>query len=162
MSDSFYSFSEPLNRGIDFYQADAADVTIDINSSVTLTVSSYQIRLASITIASNSELISNSYKIAYAAANLAVDGATVIIATERQDGDVVISAEVLVETNITKIAYASVSLSADSNSDGHLTLDELKAFCTQKGWSLTDADFAKMDVNADGKVDLNEWLKVKW
>lgn len=116
MSDSFYSFSEPLNRGIDFYQADAADVTIDINSSVTLTVSSYQIRLANIAIASNSELISNSYKIAYAAANLAVDGATVIIATERQDGDVVISAEVLVETNITKIAYASVSLSADSNS----------------------------------------------
>jgi hypothetical protein len=53
-------------------------------------------------------------------------------------------------------------LSADSNSDGHLTLDELKAFCSQKGWSLTDADFAKMDVNADGKVDLNEWLKVKW
>jgi hypothetical protein len=116
MSDSFYSFSEPLSRGIDFYQADAADVTIDINSSVTLTVSSYQIRLANIAIASNSELISNSYKIAYAAANLAVDGATVIIATERQDGDVVISAEVLVETNITKIAYASVSLSADSNS----------------------------------------------
>ena len=116
MSDSFYSFSEPLNRGIDFYQADAADVTIDINSSVTLTVSSYQIRLASITIASNSDLVSNSYKIAYAAANLAVDGATVVIATERQDGDVVISAEVLVETNITKIAYASASLSADSNS----------------------------------------------
>jgi hypothetical protein len=116
MSDSFYSFSEPLNRGIDFYQADAADVTIDINSSVTLTVSSYQIRLASITIASNSDLVSNSYKIAYAAANLAVDGATVVIATERQDGDVVISAEVLVETNITKIAYASASLFADSSS----------------------------------------------
>ena len=34
MADSFYSFSEPFNRGIDFYQADAADVTIDINSSV--------------------------------------------------------------------------------------------------------------------------------
>jgi hypothetical protein len=116
MSDSFYSFSEPLNRGIDFYQADAADVTIDINSSVTLTVSSYQFRFTNITIASNSQLTSNAYKIAYAAANLAVDGATVVIATERQDGDVVISAEVLVETNITKIAYASASLSADSNS----------------------------------------------
>jgi hypothetical protein len=116
MSDSFYSFSEPLNRGIDFYQADAADVTIDISKSITLTVSAYQIRLASITIASNSELVSNSYKIAYAAANLAVDGATVVIATERQDGDVVISAEVLVETNITKIAHASASLSADSSS----------------------------------------------
>ena len=116
MSDSFYSFGDPLSRGIDFYQADAADVTVDINISSSLVVSSYQIRFAAITIDSNSAFISNAYKIAYAAANLAVDGATVVIATERQDGSVVISAEVLVETNITKIAYASVSLSADSSS----------------------------------------------
>jgi hypothetical protein len=116
MSDSFYSFSEPLNRGIDFYQADAADVTIDINISSSLTISSYQIRFANIVIASNSDVVSNSYKVAYAAANLSVDGATVIVATERQDGDVVISAEVLVETNITKIAYASASISASSES----------------------------------------------
>ena len=46
MSDSFYSFSEPFNRGIDFYQADAADVAIDINISSSLTISSYQIRFA--------------------------------------------------------------------------------------------------------------------
>lgn len=115
MSDSFYSFSEPFNRGIDFYQADAADVTIDINITSSLIVSSYQIRLANITLESNSVLTSNSYKIAYASANLAVDGATVVIATERQDGSVVITAEVLVETNITKIAYASASLSSSSN-----------------------------------------------
>ena len=53
-------------------------------------------------------------------------------------------------------------LSADTNHDGQLTIDELKAFSDERGWALTDADFAKMDVNADGKVDLNEWLKVKW
>jgi len=115
MSDSFYSFSEPFNRGIDFYQADAADVTIDINISSSVTVSSYQIRLANITLESNSALTSNAYKIAYASANLAVDGATVVIATERQDGSVVITAEVLVETNITKIAFASVSLSSSGD-----------------------------------------------
>ena len=85
MSDSFYSFGDPLSRGIDFYQADAADVTVDINISSSLVVSSYQIRFAAITIDSNSAFISNAYKIAYAAANLAVDGATVVIATERQD-----------------------------------------------------------------------------
>ncbi len=52
--------------------------------------------------------------------------------------------------------------SADADHDGHLTIDELKAFSSEKGWALTDEDFQKMDVNADGKVDLNEWLKVKW
>ena len=117
MSSSFYSFSEPFNRGVDFYQADAANVTIDINISSSVTVSSYQIRLANITLESNSALTSNAYKIAYASANLAVDGATVVIATERQDGSVVISAEVLVETNITKISFASASLSSSGNVD---------------------------------------------
>lgn len=115
MSDSFYSFSEPFNRGIDFYQADAADVTIDINVSSSLTITSYKISFASISIDSNSNLVSNSHKIAYASANLAIDGATVVIATERQDGSVVITAEVFVATNITKIAYAGASLSIESN-----------------------------------------------
>lgn len=115
MSDSFYSFSEPFNRGIDFYQADAADVTIDISISSSLTISSFQIRFASIVIESNSAITSNAFKIAYAAANLAVDGATVVVATERQDGSVVISAEALVQTNITKIAHASVALSSSGD-----------------------------------------------
>jgi hypothetical protein len=115
MSDSFYSFSEPFNRGIDFYQADAADVTIDISISSSLTISSFQIRFASIVIESNSAITSNAFKIAYAAANLAVDGATVVVATERQDGSVVISAEALVQTSITKIAYASVALSSSGD-----------------------------------------------
>ena len=56
----------------------------------------------------------------------------------------------------------SAFLQADASRDGFLTMDELKAFSTEKGWNLTDDDFGKMDVNADGKVDLNEWLKVKW
>jgi hypothetical protein len=142
MADSFYSFSEPFNRGIDFYQADAADVTIDINSSVNLTVSSYQIRLASIAIASNSNLTSNSYKIAHAAANLAVDGATVIIATERQDGDVAISAEVLVETNITKIAYASASVSIDSDSSINGTKIAISS-CSMSSESEVSASMVK-------------------
>jgi hypothetical protein len=115
MSDSFYSFSEPFNRGIDFYQADAADVTIDISISSSLTISSFQIRFANIVIESNSAITSSAFKIAYAAANLAVDGATVVVATERQDGSVVIFAEALVQTNITKIAHASVALSSSGD-----------------------------------------------
>ena len=132
MSDSFYSFSEPLSRGIDFYQADAADVTIDISKSITLTVSLLKTAFASITITPDSEIISNSYKIAYAAANLSVDGATVIVATERQDGDVVISAEVIVETNITKIAYASALLS----SSGDVSVSGTKILISSSSMSI--------------------------
>jgi hypothetical protein len=115
MSDSFYSFSEPFNRGIDFYQADAADVTVDINVSSSLIISFRKIAFTNIVINSNSVLTTNARKIAYASANLAVEGATVVVATERQDGSVVISSEVLVETNITKISFASASLSSSGN-----------------------------------------------
>ena len=142
MSDSFYSFSEPFNRGIDFYQADAADVTIDINISSSLTISSYKIIFANIVIASNSDVVSNSYKIAYAAANLSVDGATVIVATERHDGDVVISAEVLVETNITKIAYASASLSTSGDVSSNGTKISISS-CSMSSDSSVSASMMK-------------------
>jgi hypothetical protein len=46
---------------------------------------------------------------------LSINGATVTIATERQDGLVVLSAEVTVTQIVTKIAYASVNLSASAN-----------------------------------------------
>jgi hypothetical protein len=113
--ENIYSFSDPLNSGIDFYQADAADVAIDISISSLLTVSSYQIRFSNITIAANSNAVTNATKIAYASANLSVDGATVIVATERQDGSVIISGDVSLSTSITKIAYSSSSISANSN-----------------------------------------------
>ena len=113
--ESIYSFSDPLNSGIDFYQADAADVAIDIAISSLLTVSSYQIRFSNITIEANSNTAFNATKIAHASANLSVDGATVIVATERQDGSVVISGDVSLDANITKIAFTSSAISANSN-----------------------------------------------
>jgi hypothetical protein len=115
MSDSFYSFSEPFNSGIDFYQADGVNAIVDISISSLLTITSHRIVFANISIDSNSNLISNSHKIAFASANLAIDGATVVIGTERQDGSVVITAEVFVATNAIKIAHASTSLSVESN-----------------------------------------------
>jgi hypothetical protein len=121
MSDSFYSFSEPFNSGIDFYKADAADVTIDITVSSSLAAEVKKISLANTAINSNLNLTSNLSKIAYASANLAVDGATVVVATERQDGSVVITAEVFVATNITKIAFANASLSIESNAASSAT-----------------------------------------
>ena len=115
MSSSFYSFSEPFNSGIDFYQADATNVAIDISVTSSLTITSQKITFAIISIDSSSIVVSNSHKIAHASANLAIDGATVVVATERQDGSVVINSEVLVETNITKISFASASLSSSGN-----------------------------------------------
>jgi hypothetical protein len=113
--ENIYSFSDPLNSGIDFYQADSADVNVDISISSSLSVSFYQIRFSSIAIAANSNSAISASKIAYASANLSVDGATVIVATERQDGSVSITGDVSLSTNITKIAFSSSSISADSN-----------------------------------------------
>jgi hypothetical protein len=113
--ESIYSFSDPLNSGIDFYQADSADVNVDISISSSLTVSSYRIIFSSIAIAASSNAAISASKIAYASANLSVDGATVIVATERQDGSVIISSDVSLSANVTKIAFSSSSISADSN-----------------------------------------------
>lgn len=118
--NSFYSFSEPFNRGIDFYQADSNDVAIFMDGEVSLSVSFIKI----IPIQSNQSVsvdtVTNITKIAYAAADLSIDGATVTIATERQDGVIVMSGDVTLTQIVTKIAYANVdmSISADISSVG--------------------------------------------
>jgi hypothetical protein len=118
--NSWYSFSDPLNSGIDFYQADSNDVAVFLSGSVNLTVGLTKV----ISIQSNqsvsADTVTNAIKIAYAAANLSINGATVTIATEIQDGVIVISGEVTVTQVVTKIAYASVniSVSADMSSIG--------------------------------------------
>ena len=113
--NSLYSFSDPFSRGIDFYQADEADVFIGIQVGSNLTVSFIKIINIASDISGSVTLDTLSTKIAYAAANLSIDGATVIVATERQDGSVSISGDVSLSTNITKIAYSSSSISADSS-----------------------------------------------
>jgi len=116
MSDnSLYSFSDPFSRGIDFYQADEADVFIEIQVSSGLTVSLINIINIASDISASASLDTSFTKIAYAAADLSVDGATVIVATERQDGSVSISGDISVSTNITKIAYSDSSISANSD-----------------------------------------------
>ena len=118
--NSWYSFSDPLNSGIDFYQADSNDVAIFLSSSVDLTVSLTKVIPVQSNQSVSAETVTNAIKIAYAAADLSIDGATVTIATERQDGVIVISGEVTVTQVVTKIAYASVnmSVSADMSSIG--------------------------------------------
>ena len=108
MADNFYSFSEPFNHGIDFYQADSNDVAVVLSGSVDLTVSAISVQLMQSNQSISADAITNVTKIAHAAADLSIDGATVTIATERQDGLVVLSAEVTVTQIVTKIAYLSL------------------------------------------------------
>ncbi len=113
--NSWYSFSEPLNSGIDFYQADSNDVVVVLSASASLSVNAVKLIDISSSLSSSSELSANAMKISYAAASLSVEGATLTIATERQDALVSISAETQVSTNITKIAFASSSIEASTD-----------------------------------------------
>jgi hypothetical protein len=113
--NSFYSFSDPFSRGIDFYQADEADVFIEIEVISDLTISLTKIIHISSSVSSSASVDTSSIKIAYAEADISVDGAILIIATERQDGLVSVSGDVSLDVNITKIAYSDSSISANSN-----------------------------------------------
>lgn len=116
MSDnSLYSFSDPFSRGIDFYQGDEADVFIGIQVNSDLTVSFTKIIHISSDISSSATFDVSPVKIAYASADLSIDGAILIIAVERQDGLVDISGDVSLDVNITKIAISDSAMSVESN-----------------------------------------------
>ena len=71
MADSFYSFSEPLNSGVDFYFADQTQFgAAALSGNVTLQVSSIKIPHGSVALAADAVLSANSYKFAYAQANI--------------------------------------------------------------------------------------------
>jgi Ca2+-binding EF-hand superfamily protein len=52
----------------------------------------------------------------------------------------------------------------DTNGDGHITKEELKALLSKSGEANDDAAVDELiniaDVNSDGKVNFNEFLKV--
>ena len=114
MSGSFFSFSEPFNTGIDFYEADPYDVRILASVSANITTSATRIAIASVSLTSSSVANIAATKIIHIESSIQIDGATVTVARERQDGSVVISGDVTVSTNITKIAYAASSLSSSA------------------------------------------------
>ncbi|XP_041377410.1 calmodulin-4-like [Gigantopelta aegis] len=51
---------------------------------------------------------------------------------------------------------------ADTDSDGHLSVDEVKAILEKQGWSGSDEEaeevFKKMDSNKDGRVSMTEYI----
>lgn len=110
--NSWYSFSEPLNRGIDFYQADSNDVVIAISASASISANAIKLIGISSNISASSESAVGAIKISYASASLSVEGATLTIATERQDALVSVAAESEMTVNVKKIAFAATSTSA--------------------------------------------------
>ncbi len=115
MSESFFSFSEPLNSGIDFFTSDdfkiaASELTIESN----VVVLSRKIAFSQIAIDSNSSVQTNAFRIIHAVINLAVDGAVVTVGRERQDALVNVSANATMAVNFIKIAHSASALSSSS------------------------------------------------
>jgi hypothetical protein len=115
MAANWFSFSDPLNSGIDFYLADDNDVAIVLSSSASLVVDSYKIALTSVTLSSNTDASITSYKIAQAAVALSGLSATVSVATERQDALVSVSANTTMTVSMMKFSYSASSPSASAN-----------------------------------------------
>lgn len=119
----FYSFSEPLNSGIDFYTADMA-VLIDSSISVESNVSASAVKIAfsqsSQSIESN--VVATSIKISFAAIDINVDGATLTLGTRVKEASCAMSVESSVQSSSIKISAASSSL----DSSGSLASSAIK------------------------------------
>ena len=112
MADSFYSFSEPLNSGVDFYFADSTQFgLIGISADVTLQVTSMKFAYGSISITADTLLSANSYKFAYAQANISdILSTTLTLGTKIQPLLVPIDIVSSLSVVGTKIAYASSTI----------------------------------------------------
>jgi hypothetical protein len=115
MSASWFSFSEPLNSGIDFYWADENDVVVILSSSVDLSVESIRLVPASIDLSSSSNVEVSSFKISYADVSLTGLSVTATVATERQDALIDVSADTTVTVEMMKISYSESSLSSSAS-----------------------------------------------
>lgn len=116
MAGSWFSFSEPFNSGIDFNQRDSADVEAVLSSLSSLTVDSYKISFASITLTSNSDVAVSSIKIAYAQVNINdILSTTVTVIDKIKLIDISMSIQSNVATNAAKTAFAAVSPSASAS-----------------------------------------------
>jgi hypothetical protein len=112
MTSSWFSFSEPLNSGIDFYLADDNDVVVDLSSSASLTVDSYRIIHGDIVLSVQADSSVSAHKIVFADVVLSGLSVTATVATERQDALVTVSANTTVAVTMMKFSYSESSQSA--------------------------------------------------
>jgi len=115
MDFGFYSFSEPLNQGIDFYTGDESDVSIQIDVTSNLQIAITKIAFSSVTIANTSDLQVIARRIIFASANIVCDGATLTLGTRVKLAQCSITASSNLSIAAQKIAFASSSISGDAN-----------------------------------------------
>ena len=118
MADSFYSFSEPLNSGVDFYNADDAKLisaAISIDSSVAISLT--KIAFSAINVSASTDAAVIARRIVFASANISdLLSATVTAGTTIREGAlIVISATSSLTAVGTKIAYASSAINCTSS-----------------------------------------------
>jgi len=118
MADSFYSFSEPLNSGVDFYNADDAKLisaAISIDGSVAISLT--KIAFSAINASANTDALITARRIVFASANISDLLSTTVTAgtTIREGSLVVISATSSLTAVGTKIAYASSAINCTSS-----------------------------------------------
>lgn len=118
MADSLYSFSEPLNSGVDFFTADDVEaVSIAIGGDVSVTVNA--IRLLDISANSSADTTATvaATRMVLASANISdLLSATATVGTNIREGAlIVISATSSLTASSTKIAYASSAINCTTS-----------------------------------------------
>jgi hypothetical protein len=118
MADSFYSFSEPLNSGVDFYNADDAKViSASLSGDVSLAISLTKIAFSSVGLSSDTALTVAATRMVLASANISdLLSATVTAGTAIREGAlIVISVTSSLTAAGTKIAYASSAINCTTS-----------------------------------------------
>jgi hypothetical protein len=115
MSSSWFSFSEPFNRGIDFNETDSADVQVALSATVDLTITTIKIVDTEIVLSASADTLVSSFKIAHADVAISGLSVTAVVATERQDALVTVSANTTVAVSMMKFSYSESSPSASAN-----------------------------------------------
>lgn len=111
MAYSYFSFTEPLNSGIDFYTADANDTIVVVSAEGLVQATATRIALGATAASGSADLSATTTKIILIAIDIQVSGATLTLATERQDGAIVINAISNLTANGTKLAYSASDIS---------------------------------------------------
>jgi hypothetical protein len=166
MAFSHFGITEPLNSGYDFYTADAA-INIEASLSASLTVADtdvLRILIASADISGSLSVSASVIKIAKAEIVITNILTTTLDAVfERQDGDVVMSANVSVACNATKISYAGQDALVNVSSS-ELTVDILRiaiaSASISPSLSVDQVPFLKIskansDISANATVSSN-------
>jgi hypothetical protein len=118
MADSFYSFSEPLNSGVDFFTADDVEaVSIAVAGDISVTVNAIRLLSISANLSADATATVAATRMVLASANISdLLSATATVGTNIREGAlIVISATSSLTASSTKIAYASSAINCTTS-----------------------------------------------